>query len=73
MIHQKYVNQNIDEFYRCCFVPIESKLITGNGQGLQNEGGNDNLDILKETIFDSTDFELSYETDANSVAIKIIT
>lgn len=71
IMHQKYDNPGFDEFYRCSFVPIKTKFITGNGQGLENEGGGTRLETLKEIIGHSTDFELSYETDEDSVALKM--
>lgn len=38
MNHFKCINDKVDEFYRCCFVPILNHVITGNGEGLSNEG-----------------------------------
>lgn len=44
MFHTKYESPNVDEFYRCCFVPIEHKLITGN-----TYFGTSNADRVQQT------------------------
>ena len=46
MLHYKYGSENIDEFYRCCFVPIENQMIIGNGEGISNEDRSTEIDKL---------------------------
>lgn len=72
MFHTKYESPNVDEFYRCCFVPIENKLITGNTYfGTSNADRVQQTDKIQEQIIESENLEIRYETDANSKSLKI--
>ena len=44
LTHYKFHANDVDEFYRCCFVPIENDLITGSGLNTA-AGSSSNSDI----------------------------
>jgi len=71
-MHYKYKSETVDEFYRHCFVPVETKFITGNGQGLSNEDRNTEPDKDSELIISAQDFEVVYECDLQQIVLKLI-
>jgi hypothetical protein len=71
-MHYKYQSETIDEFFRHCFIPIETKLITGNGEGLSNEDRSIDPEKLSELIINAQDFEVDFESDLQQIALKLI-
>lgn len=56
MVHYRYVNDRVFEFYRCCFVPIENQLITKDNF-IDNDNfffedliNNDEIEKIQETL-----------------------
>lgn len=72
MIHQRQLSEGVDEFYRCCFVPIENEMIVGDGHGMSNlSDRNADTDIEKDEIIHATSFQLRWEADEASRSLKI--
>lgn len=62
LTHYKFLANDVDEFYRCCFVPIENEMITGTGRQQASRGSGDS-DFVKEQIIVAQQFRLRYEFD----------